>query len=290
MTVLLLGATGFLGRHLADRLSRAMTVCAPRPRSGEVPPGLALAWLSTSVDAADPRTIDRVLDEARPDVVVNAIGLGAGAATDAELDAINGEFPRRLAAGAVAHRARVVHVSTDAVFSGARGAYRETDATDPADAYGRSKLAGELGAPHLTIRTSFFGRNPGGRGLIEWLASHRGPQVEGFADYRFTGVSVVLLADLVADAMAAGRSLEGVYHVGGDAITKYELLTAAARQLDLHVTVVPVMRGRVDRTLDASRFFAAIGRRRPTLADSLATLGSVRHPGPVGRCGTLSRS
>lgn len=289
MTALLLGATGFLGRYLSDRLSREMTVCAPRPRAGlvgDVPSGAAVTWLNTSLDAADPRTLDRALDEARPDVVINAIGLGT--ATDAELVAVNGEFPRRLAASAAARRARVVHISTDGVFSGARGGYRETDAPDPGDAYGRSKLTGELGAPHLTIRTSFFGRNPRGRGVIEWLAAHRGPQVEGLSDYRFTGVSAALLSDLIADALAGGRWLEGLYHVGGDALSKYDLLTAAARQLHLDVTVVPVVRGRVDRTLDASRFFEAIGRGRPTLADSLATLGPAGQVGQVKKCGALS--
>lgn len=287
MTVLLLGATGFLGRYLADRLSQTMTVCAPRPRSGKPLEGRSVEWLSGGLDAADTRTIDCVLDEARADVVVNAIGLGAGPGTDAQLNAINAEFPHRLAASAAARRARVVHISTDAVFSGARGAYRETDAPDPPDAYGRSKLAGELPAPHLTIRTSFFGRNPRGRGLIEWLVAHPGPLVEGHTDYRFTGVSAALLADLIADAMAPGRELEGVFHIGGDAMSKYELLTAAAERLDLDVTVVPVTHGRVDRTLDASRFFEAIGRRPPTLADSLAMLGPL---GPHERCGALSKS
>jgi hypothetical protein len=75
-----------------------------------------------------------------------------------------------------------------------------------------------------------------------------------------------------------------VYHVGGDPISKYDLLKATAARLALDVNIVPVMRRRVDRTLDASRFFEAIGRRRPTLADSLAMLG------PCGKCGALSRS
>jgi dTDP-4-dehydrorhamnose reductase len=284
MTVLLLGATGFLGGYLADRLSQTLTVCAARPRSGGAVAGRAPVWLSSSLDAEDPRALDRMLDEARPDVVVNAIGLG-GTATGARLDAINATFPRRLAAAAASRRARVVHIGTDAVFSGTRGAYRETDAPDPNDAYGRSKLAGELDAPHLTIRTSFFGRNPRGHGLIEWLAAHPGPQVEGFADYRFTGVSASLLADFIARAVTLRSTLEGVYHVGGDPMSKYDLLSAAAARLNPGVTVVPVTHGRVDRTLDASRFFEAIGRRQPTLADSLATLGPC---GPVAPCGALS--
>jgi dTDP-4-dehydrorhamnose reductase len=289
MTVLLLGATGFLGGYLAERLSRTMTVRAPRPRAGSAPPGLVPAWLSCRLDAADPRTLDRVLDEARADVVVNAVGLGEDAGGP-QLAAVNGAFPHKLAASAAARRARVVHISTDGVFSGARGGYRETDVPDPDDTYGRSKLAGELGPPHLTIRASFFGLNPRGRGLIEWLVAQPGPDVEGFTDYRFTGVSVALLADLVADAVAADGRLEGVYHVGGDPISKYDLLKATAARLALDVNIVPVMRRRVDRTLDASRFFEAIARRRPTLADSLALLGPCGPFRPRERCGAPSRN
>jgi dTDP-4-dehydrorhamnose reductase len=297
MTVLLLGATGFLGGYLADRLSRTMTVCTPRPRSGATG-GAPATWLSRELDASDtralPSVLPRLLDEARPDVVVNAIGLGYDAPRDAPLDAVNAVFPHGLAAAAVARRARVVHISTDGVFSGAGGNYRETDTPDPNDAYSRSKVAGELGAPHLTIRSSFFGRNPRGRGMIEWLVAHPGPQVEGFVDYRLTAVSAALLAGLVADALAAGRALEGVYHVGGEATSKYDVLRAAAAQLRPDVTVVPVVHGRMDRTLDSSRFFTAIARRRPALADSLATLGPGGPPdgaaGSPGTCGALSKS
>lgn len=254
MNALLLGATGHLGSHLAVRLPQSMpTRIAPR------------------VDISDDKAIGRLIDEAEADVVVNAIGANAGAGAEA-MRAVNTDFPHRLAAAAAATRkGRVVHVSSDGVFSGRRGSYREDDAPDPVDEYGRSKLAGELAPPHLTIRTSFFGRNPRGRGLIEWLVSQRGT-VSGFDDYRFCGVSAALLADFVAEAIAA--DLAGLWHVGGEPITKCALLAAAARRLSLDVTVVPVRRGSIDRTLDSSRFFAAVGRRRPTLADSVDALGA----------------
>jgi dTDP-4-dehydrorhamnose reductase len=186
-------------------------------------------------------------------------------------------LPRVLAALAEARGARVVHVSTDGVFSGARGQYVETDVPDPVDAYGRSKLAGELATPHLTLRTSFFGRNRRGAGLIEWLLRQRG-RVPGYVDYRFSGIAAAILADLIARAIE--MTLAGVYHVGGDPATKYELLRAAAARLQLDVEVVPATHGAVDRTLDSRAFFDAIGGRRPALADSLEALSP---------CGELSR-
>lgn len=272
MKVLLLGATGLLGRHLADRLPRTLTVCAPQPRAGEPEPLNGLHWLTRRLDAADHATLEPVLDEACADLIVNTIAVIAADVAPASRDLINGVFPHQLAAAADRRGARVIHVSTDCVFSGAVGGYRESDVPDPNDAYGRSKLAGEPAAPHVTIRTSFFGANPRGAGLIAALLARRGGSIEGFTDYRFTGVSAVLAADLIATAIETRPPLEGVYHVGGDPITKFELLQRAAAHLELEVRVVPVARGRVDRTLDSSRFFAAIGRRRPSLHDSLETL------------------
>jgi len=253
MRILLFGATGHLGGRLAERLAKSFSVVvAPR------------------IDVASERAIARLLDEAAAAVVVNAIG----AAPDADLATlrhVNAEFPRRLATIAAARGTRVVHFSTDAVFSGRRGGYVEADVADPVDDYGRSKHAGELATPHLTIRTSFFGRNPRGTGLVEWLAVQRGV-VDGYEDYWFSGTSAVVLADLVVDAIAA--ELDGVWHVGGDPMNKYDLLVAVAQRLDLDIQIVPVRRGQVDRTLDSSRFFGAIGRRQPTLNESLQTLSA----------------
>jgi dTDP-4-dehydrorhamnose reductase len=262
--ILLLGATGFLGSHFAERLPQTMTVSLPRVR----------------VEATDDRGVAAAIDEMRPDVIVNAIAVTSGAGE--AMRAVNSEFPRRLAAQAEARGARVVHISTDGVFSGARGGYTERDAPDPQDAYGRSKADGELPAPHLTIRTSFFGRNPRGAGLVEWLLSQPGHFVEGFVDYRFTGIAAALVADLVAAAIDA--RLEGLYHLGGERVSKYDVVRALAAALRPDLRVVPVARGvpgRVDRTLDSSRFFSAVNRLPPTLADSVTAIARRVQTGSV---------
>lgn len=271
LRVLVLGASGLLGSHLVERLPSSFRTVAIGGRSGRSGMDARVEWLPLSFDAADTRSVEQVLDAARADVIVNAVG--AKPPIDAQtMEKVNARFPQALAALAEARGSRVVHVSTDGVFSGARGGYRERDVPDPGDAYGRAKLAGELGAPHLTIRTSFFGRTWRNDGVIEWLVAQRGRTVEGFADYRFSGMSAARLADALAEAIGGPDVLEGLYHVGGEPITKYELLKAAAERLQIDVRVIPVERGAVDRTLDSSRFFSAIHRRPPLLADSLESL------------------
>lgn len=272
MTVLLLGATGFLGGYLANRLGQMFSTYVPRLRSGMPLAAGRVTWLNHRVDATDPGSIGPVIDEARPDVVVNAIALKAGAEPRL-LDIVNGQFPHQLASRAEAAGARVIHISTDGVFSGKRGSYTESDRPDADDVYGRSKLEGELRAPHVTLRTSFFGWNRRGIGLFEWLMAQPAGTVDGFVDYRFSGMAAALLADYVTAAVGRRSTLEGVYHVGGEPTTKYDVLAAAAARLRPDIRVVPVRRGSIDRTLDSSRFFAAIERRPPLLSDSLAAIG-----------------
>lgn len=276
--VLVLGASGLLGGHLLERLPRSFSTVAVSGRSGVTGTDERVQWIPVRIDTADPAAIGSLLEAAGADVVVNATGASprSGAAVLAQVHA---RFPRVLADAAAARGSRVVQISTDGVFSGARGDYAEDDRPDPVDEYGRSKLDGELAAPHLTIRTSFFGRSPRGTGLVEWLVAQRGQAVDGFVDYRFTGIAASLLADLVASAIAAG--LDGVYHVGGDPVTKYDLLCAASQRLQLNIAVRPVSRGAVDRTLNARKFFEAVGRRPPTVAESIEALTP---------CGVLSRS
>jgi dTDP-4-dehydrorhamnose reductase len=275
--VLLLGASGLLGSHLLRRLPQSCGVVAAPGRGGAAE-AAGVRWLPMTMDAADLDAIGPLLDAAAAEVVVNATG--AAPRSDASVLArVNARFPRALADAAVARGSRVIQISTDGVFSGSRGHYSEEDRPDPVDDHGRSKLEGELAAPHLTIRTSFYGRSPRGTGLVEWLVSQRGGVIDGFADYRFTGIAAAILADFVA--LSIDRGLSGMYHVGGGPVTKFDLLCSASRRLNLNVTVRPLRPGAVDRTLDTARFFAAIGRRPPTVEDSIEALMP---------CDALSRS
>ena len=112
-------------------------------------------------------------------MVVNCIGLvkqRPEAADAAALVRANALFPHQLRAACAQRGARLIHISTDCVFSGDRGGYAEDDRPDPADLYGRSKLAGEPeGEGVLTLRTSMLGRElDRASGLLEWFLSVRG--------------------------------------------------------------------------------------------------------------------
>lgn len=275
--VLVLGATGLLGAHLIRRFPGSFVTIAAPGRHGAIPSDPRVEWLPAGVDAADLRSVRAALEAARPDIVVNAI-VAKPPSEPSILRQVNAAFPHALADLAESRGSRVVQVGTDGVFSGNRGDHAEDSAPNPADAYGETKLAGELAAPHTTLRTSFFGYSSRGAGLVAWLVNQRGSAVDGFVDYAFTGVAAPVLADLVAAAIDG--SLTGLYHVGGERVTKYALMCRIAERLRLDVVVRPATAVPTDRSLNSRKFFAAIERTPPTLADSLGALASCGAPSP----------
>ena len=164
MRVMVIGATGTLGHRLcldwAERFECWGTVRAPV--EDPVAELLAPARLIAGISAEEPDTLRSALERARPDVVVNCVGAVKQAeAGQQPIPAIriNSLFPHELAAACRESSARMIHVSTDCVFSGERGRYSEQDVPDAADLYGRSKLLGEIsGEGLLTLRTSLIGR------------------------------------------------------------------------------------------------------------------------------------
>ena len=282
MKVLVLGGAGMLGHKLVQVLGESRTVVgtvrdvrrwAGHPLLGD--PERALV----GVEAMAPETVAAAIDAVRPEVVVNCIGIvkQRPAAADAALvNQVNALFPHRLAQLCRERGCRLVHLSTDCVFSGRRGCYSEDDEPDPIDSYGRSKLAGEVtGERCLTLRTSMIGRELAGRtGLLEWFVSRRGGRVAGFRKAVFSGLTTAALARVIGAVVSDHPDLEGLLHVASEPISKHELLLRIDRALDLGIAIDPVDEPACDRSLDGSRFAAATGIAVPSwdsMIEGLAT-------------------
>lgn len=162
--------------------------------------------------------------------------------------AVNGSFPHELATAASELGGRVIHVSTDGVFPDEAGLCFEDTPTGPPDVYGETKVAGELSDEHtVTLRCSIVGPDPvGKRGLLEWfLAQPDGVEVSGYADYRWSGVTSLQLAELcreiiVTDAFRDVRAESPVHHVCPNApVSKYDLLVQFATTYGKNVNVAP---------------------------------------------------
>jgi dTDP-4-dehydrorhamnose reductase len=280
MRILILGGDGMLGhqllRHLEPR--HEVTVTLRRPLNAYREHGLFRAGNSIAeVDARDWPTVEAALDTVDPEAVVNCIGIvkqrdeAKSAIPSIEVNAL---FPHRLLAACGAAGRRLVHVSTDCVFSGREGGYSEDDVPDPVDLYGRSKLLGEVASPPgLTLRTSIIGRELARKtGLVEWFLAQTGT-IRGFRRAIYSGVTTREMARIVERVLADHSELSGVWHIASQPISKYDLLLLLAHLLDRHeLEIVPDDDFLCDRSLDGSRFAAATGYRAPAWPEMLAEL------------------
>ena len=270
-TVLVLGATGMLGHQAAQVLGEQFEVHGT-VRDPERAAAHGLNAPLHGFDAARPETLAGVLDATGAGVVVNCIGIVKqleAASLPIPSIAINSLFPHQVAALCEARGTRLVHVSTDCVFSGELeppARYTEDDPPDARDLYGRSKLLGEVtdgGA--LTLRTSIIGWElERASGLLEWLASQAGTRVRGFARAYFSGLTTRALAGVMAAVISDAPDLRGLYHVAAEPISKYDLLVALDEALGLGCTVERVEEPRINRALDPTRFVQATGFEIPS--------------------------
>jgi dTDP-4-dehydrorhamnose reductase len=268
MRILVVGATGTLGHRLCmewgDRFDCFGTV--RRPVAAPVADLLAATTLIPGVTAEDPESLRPALEEAKPDAVVNCIGAVKQAESGQQAIPairINSLFPHQLAALCRERSIRMLHVSTDCVFSGERGGYGEDDVPDATDVYGRSKLLGEVsGEGLLTLRTSLIGRElRGALGLLEWLISNRGGSVRGFSRAVFSGFTTIALATELAFLIEEHPGLDGIWHLAAEPVDKLTLLTMLNDALNLGIEIVPDADVAINRALDSTRLRDATGRQ-----------------------------
>jgi len=271
MKVLVVGASGMLGNAMMRFLSHdpALEVWGTA-RSPSVrqyfPPELG-GRIIAGVDVENQDILTRVLAELRPAVLVNCIGLVKQLAqADDPLLAlpINAMLPHRLARLCALGGARLVHVSTDCVFNGAKGNYRESDPSDAEDLYGKSKFLGEVAYPQtITLRTSIIGHElASAHGLIDWFLAQEG-RVKGYSRAIFSGLPTVELARVVRDFVLPHPEISGVFHVAAKPIAKLDLLRLVAEVYGKSIEILPDDAVVIDRSLNADRFHEATGYMAP---------------------------
>lgn len=216
------------------------------------------------IDVTGPGVLDAAFARVRPDVVVNCIGIVkqlAEAKDPVSSIAINALHPHVLARACAAHGSRLIHISTDCVFDGATGGYRENDLPNATDLYGRTKALGEVTGPHcLTLRTSMIGRElSGASGLVEWFLSRRGTTADGFTRAIFSGLTTDELSRIILEVIERHADLEGLYHVSATPIDKCALLTLLNDAFGTGVTIRPLDWPAIDRRLDGTRFAETTG-------------------------------
>ena len=271
MKVLILGAGGMIGhivlRVLNEKKSLEVFGTVRHTRVKALLPAEIASRLTGEVDVETPDSLRSLMERICPDIVINCIGVTKHRpeADDPLVSIpINSLFPHRLAKLCAESGARMVHISTDCVFSGEKGAYTERDFTDARDLYGKSKALGEVSYPHTTtLRTSTIGHELESRhGLLDWFLS-QGERCQGYTRAVFSGLPTVIFAHVIRDVVIPNPRLSGLFNIAAKPITKFDLLKKIAKEYDKIIEVIPNGDLVIDRSLDSNHFMHATGYVAP---------------------------
>lgn len=271
MRVLVLGASGMIGSTMLRVLSEKKDLQV----FGSIRDGglrrlfseQLSKYLIEDIDVERPDSLVEILDKVQPEVVVNCIGLTKHKSKAEDLLVsipVNTLMPHRLAGLCKLIGARLIHISTDCVFSGEKGNYSENDFADARDIYGKSKALGEVYYPHtITLRTSTIGHELQSQyGLLDWFLSQEGV-CNGYSHAVFSGLPTVVFARVVRDIVIPLNMLSGLYHVAAKPINKFDLLKLIADVYGKNIDIKPDGNFSIDRSLDPKRFHSATGYIAP---------------------------
>lgn len=227
---------------------------------------------SVIMNATDPIAIERIIDDIRPDIVINCIGALVRESREHPDNAIllNAWLPHYLHKVCSNQGVKLIHISTDCVFSGQKGHYTETDFRDADDVYGRSKALGEINNDRdLTIRTSIIGPElkENGEGLFHWFMTQKEP-VYGFKTAIWGGVTTLELAKAI-DYAIENETAGLVQLSNGEGISKYDLLCLFRDIWHHDIEIIPDDRNHIDKSIAKSDVFSYSVAKYVTMLDEM---------------------
>ena len=204
------------------------------------------------------------LDKVNPDVIINAIGVTIRRGVNDHVSNsiyINSYFPHQLANWAGIHNKRLIHFSTDCVFSGSEGSYSEDTNPNALDYYGKTKGLGEVFSKNaITLRSSMIGPELFNKTeLFEWVINNKEKEINGFSRVIYSGVTTVYMARLVADLIENHKDLSGIYNIASNPISKFELLHLINDNFDLGLVINKDQSIISNKTLDSSKIDNELG-------------------------------
>lgn len=262
MKVLILGATGMLGYSLFSNLNEHANLSVFGTVRSIVGKEHFFKGtqqrLITGVDAYNISSLHNAIEIVAPDVVINCVGLiKQHGISKQHIDAvkINALLPHELANICDQFNARLIHFSTDCVFIGDVGLYREDSLPDARDLYGKSKYLGEVDyGNHLTLRTSIIGHELNSSvSLVDWFLSES-ESTKGFSKAVFSGLPTCYIAKILADYILPNPAVAGLLHLSVDPIDKYSLLSLIAEHYQKQIAISESQDLDIDRSLNSDKF------------------------------------
>ncbi len=289
MKILILGGEGMLGHKMFQTLSRDFddVYCTILGKLNEPFYSSIDLFQNDKIiegtNAADLVDLREKLDTIKPDVAVNCIGIvkqREEAKAYIPSITLNALLPHVLAECLDAWNGKLIHFSTDCVFSGKKGDYTEEDPSDAEDLYGKTKYLGETTESNaLTLRTSIIGRELANfKSLLEWFLSQNGKTVQGYKNVIYSGVTTNYLAKTVSNLIKDFPDLAGLYQVTAPKISKHDLLCRIRDAYGLNIEIIPNETEVCDRSMIGEKFRNVTGYPEPSWQSLIEELVSDSTP------------
>ena len=253
MKTLILGASGMLGHMVSYYLKKKYNsdvIACSRTKTNIV----SIDDILVKIPEYSNEHVSILINQYRPCTVINCVAVNNVSTSQKKINLINSELPKLLASilDAKSDGSKLIHISTNGVFSGISGDYVESDNPDSTDVYGKSKLKGEvIKHPHLTIRTSIIGPQlKSNSGLLEWFLKQKS-EVKGYTEVKWSGVTTLECAKFID--WAHKQQLNGLIHLFSKKISKYDLLNTAKEVYGRKIKITPDSDIKSDKTLKTSR-------------------------------------
>ena len=280
MKILVLGASGLLGhtifRILGETTQWSVRGALRNRKTRELFPRALAERTVLCGDLEHQSELEKTMAGVEPDVVINCLSVPKGELREDNLRTVVSNLsvlPQRIAYACAESGTRLIHFSSDGVFSGTKGGYSEDDPPDATDVYGMSKFLGEVRDAHtISIRTSMIGHEmQAANGLLEWFLSQK-TECSGFTRAVFSGLPTTELARMIRDVVLVKPELSGIYHIAARPISKFNLLQLVAEVYEKRIELIPDDRVVIDRSLNTDRFRAATGYEPPPWPELIKTM------------------
>ena len=222
--------------------------------------------------------VDESLDfmsDIMPDVIINCVGITIRRINETNnnhLSFINSTLPKLINDWSIENSKKMIHMSTDCVFSGKNGYYLDDDKPDAADSYGSSKSRGEINNNKtLTLRSSMVGREIYNHTeLFEWLIKNKNGKIEGYDNVIYSGITTIRMAKIIDFILNKNLNLSGIYNIGSIPISKYELLKMLNKAFNLEIDIRKITQIKSNKVLISKKFTEITGLKSPNWNDLIS--------------------
>ena len=277
MKVLILGADGMIGHKMAQSLNKVHgieIILNSRSHSKF----LSQLYPKCSIYKYDffKDDINNLLNITGPDLIINALGITIrrGAEDFQKASLINSIFPHKIDKWVTKFDKKLIHFSTDCVYSGSKGDYLDNDIPDAEDNYGKSKATGEVNSENtLTIRCSIIGREIFNKTeLLEWVISNKNKKINGFKNVIYSGVTSLWMSKAIVKIFKEQPGLNGIYNVSSEPISKFDLISKINKHFKLNIDIDADSSFFSNKSLNSSKFFLKSNIDKPDWDEMLINL------------------